>query len=152
MAVAVAAVGVAWLWLCSDDIFTSMHTRYPLSVARPSEHKPASRPLPRREAEQLAEALAAFSAGSRLRLLWSMLAGERTVEELAAENEMTQAATSQQLRVLREARLVRVRRKGRHAFYALHDHHVPELLAAMRHHFEHVESERPEALPDQAAL
>ena len=25
------------------------------------------------------------------------------------------------------------------AFYALHDHHIPELLAAMRHHYEHRE-------------
>jgi DNA-binding transcriptional ArsR family regulator len=108
-------------------------------VARASEHKPATRPLPRREAELLADSIAAFSTGSRLRLLWSMLQGERTVAELAAENEMTQAATSQQLRVLRDAKVVRVRRDGRHAYYGLHDHHLPELLAAMRHHYEHRE-------------
>ncbi|MDX6623264.1 MAG: ArsR family transcriptional regulator, nickel/cobalt-responsive transcriptional repressor [Solirubrobacterales bacterium] len=114
-----------------------MHTRYPLAVARPSEHKPATRPLPQREAELLAEAIAAFATASRLRLLWSMLQGERTVAELAAENEMTQPATSQQLGVLREANVVRVRRDGRQAFYGLHDHHIPELLAAMRHHYEH---------------
>jgi ArsR family transcriptional regulator len=106
-------------------------------MARPSEHKPATRPLPRREAELLAESIAAFSTASRLRLLWSLLQGERNVAELAAENEMTQAATSQQLRLLREAKLVCVRREGRQAFYGLHDHHIPELLAAMRHHYEH---------------
>ena len=111
-------------------------------MAGASEHKPVGRPLSRREAEQLAEAITAFATGSRLRLLWSMLPGERTVSELAAENGMSQAATSQQLRVLRDARLVRVRRDGRSAFYALHDHHVPELLAAMRHHYEHRESAR----------
>ena len=111
-------------------------------MARPSEHKPATRPLPRREAELLAESIAAFSTASRLRLLWSMLRGERTVEELAAENEMSQPATSQQLGVLRKAHLVRVRRDGRRAFYALHDHHVPDLLAAMRHHFEHREDDQ----------
>jgi DNA-binding transcriptional ArsR family regulator len=126
-----------------------MHTRYPPTVARPSEHKPASRPLPRREAELLAESIAAFSTGSRLRLLWSMLQGERTVEELAAENEMSQPATSQQLGVLRKAHLVRVRRDGRRAFYALHDHHVPELLAAMRHHFEHRESDQRRLADDE---
>jgi len=112
-------------------------------VARPSEHKAPSRPLPASEAAQLADAIAAFAAPGRLRLLWAMLDGERSVEALAAETGMTQAATSQQLRVLREARLVRVRRAGRRAFYELHDHHVPELLAAMRHHHEHLESERP---------
>jgi DNA-binding transcriptional ArsR family regulator len=41
--------------------------------------------------------------------------------------------------VLRDARLVKVRREGRHAFYSLHDYHVPDFLAAMRHHYEHVE-------------
>jgi len=117
-----------------------MHIYYPAAVARASEHKPATRPLPRREAELLAESIAAFSTGSRLRLLWSLLEGERSVAELAAENELTQAATSQQLRILRDAHLVRVRRDGRSAYYALHDHHVPELLAAMRHHFEHREA------------
>lgn len=126
------------------------YTIMPVDVARPSEHKPASRPLPREEAEQLAVAIAAFSTASRLRLLWSMLTGERTVEELAAENEMSQAATSQQLRVLREARLVTVRRDGRHAFYSLHDHHIPDLLAAMRHHYEHREAGQDSVRSDAA--
>jgi DNA-binding transcriptional ArsR family regulator len=36
--------------------------------------------------------------------------------------------------------LVKVRREGRHAFYSIHDHHVPDLLAAMRNHYEHVEA------------
>jgi DNA-binding transcriptional ArsR family regulator len=111
-------------------------------MARPSEHKSASRPLPLEEAEQLADAIGAFAASSRLRLLWALLPGERSVEELSGETGLTQSATSQQLRVLREARLVKVRRDGRRAFYALHDHHLPELLAAMRHHHEHVELER----------
>ena len=120
-----------------------MHTSYSPGVPRPSEHKPATRTLSRRESERLAESIAACATGSRLRVLWSMLGGERTVAELAAETGMTQAATSQQLRVLREAKVVRVRRDGRHAFYALHDHHIPELLTAMRHHYEHREGESP---------
>jgi DNA-binding transcriptional ArsR family regulator len=109
-------------------------------VARPSEHQPANRPLPPEEARHLAEAISAFGAASRLRLLWALIERERSVEELTQETGLTQSATSQQLRVLREAKLVKVRRTGRHAFYSLHDHHVPDLLAAMRHHYEHVES------------
>jgi len=108
-------------------------------MPRSSEHRPATRPLPPEEAQHLAAAISAFGAASRLRLLWALIEGERSVEELTAETGMTQSATSQQLRVLREARLVRARRDGRRAFYSLHDHHVPELLAAMRHHYEHVE-------------
>ena len=40
---------------------------------------------------------------------------------------------------LRDLRFVAVRRDGRHAHYRLHSHHVPELLAAIRHHHEHQE-------------
>jgi DNA-binding transcriptional ArsR family regulator len=109
-------------------------------MAQPSEHRPATRPLPPEEAEQLADAISAFATGSRLRLLWALLPEERSVEDLAAETGLSQSATSHQLKVLRDARLVKVRRKGRHAFYSLHDHHVPDFLAAMRHHYEHVES------------
>ncbi len=79
-----------------------------------------------------------FAGASRLQLMWAMLDGELTVEELAKRAGLTQSATSQQLRLLRQGRLVSVRREGRRAFYRLHDHHVPELLAALRHHHEHV--------------
>jgi DNA-binding transcriptional ArsR family regulator len=40
--------------------------------------------------------------------------------------------------MLRQQRLVAVRRDRQHAYYRLHDHHLPELLAALRHHHEHV--------------
>jgi len=111
-------------------------------MARASEHRPATRPLPVEEAERLAAAIGAFATSSRLLLLWAMLDGERSVDELAGATNLSQSATSHQLKVLRDARLVKVRREGRHAFYALYDHHVPDLLAAMRHHYEHVELEK----------
>ncbi len=95
------------------------------------------RPLSPSEAEQLAETVRAFGSASRLKLLWALMGGQRTVEQLAALTGMTQSATSHQLRLLRQLRLVDVRREGRHAHYTLHDHHLPELLAALRHHHEH---------------
>lgn len=104
-----------------------------------AEHRSAMRPLTVGEAESLAESMRAFGAGSRLRLLWAMLAGERTVEELVELTGLAPSAASQQLRLLRQGRLVAVRRAGRHAYYRLHDHHVAELLAAIRHHHEHLE-------------
>ena len=95
------------------------------------------------EAETLAEAMRAFGTASRLRLLWSIRDQERTVEELVAATGMSSSATSQQLRLLRQARLVTVRRAGRHAFYRLHDHHVADLLMAIRSHHDHTQ------LPEQ---
>jgi DNA-binding transcriptional ArsR family regulator len=99
------------------------------------------------EAEALAEAMRAFGAGSRLRLLWAMFDGERTVEQLSAAAGLEHSATSHQLRLLRHARLVAVRRSGRHAYYRLHNHHVADLLAAIRHHHEHVYPPDPVPVP-----
>jgi DNA-binding transcriptional ArsR family regulator len=116
-------------------------------VAHTSEHRDATAPLGAGEAERLAETIGAFATASRLKLLWAMLDGERNVEELSELTGLTQSSASQQLRVLRQARLVRVRRVGRRAFYGLHDHHVPELLTAMRHHHEHVHPEESPPVP-----
>lgn len=107
-------------------------------MAHPSEHGDANRVLPNAEAEGLAEALRAFGSASRLKLLWALLDGEQTVEALAAAADMEQSAASHQLRLLRQQRLVAVRRDGRHGYYRLFDHHLPELLAALRNHYEHV--------------
>jgi DNA-binding transcriptional ArsR family regulator len=117
-------------------------------VPDPAEHLSAERPLGVEEAEALAEATRAFGAGSRLRLLWAMMGGERTVEELVQATGLTPSAASHQLRLLRHGRLVAVRRDGRHAFYRLHDHHVADLLGAIRHHYEHVHPPESPAIPD----
>jgi len=105
-------------------------------VPHPAEHE-LSKPLAAEEAETLADAMRAFGTSSRLRLLWAMRDEERTVEELVVATGMSSSAASQQLRLLRQARLVAVRRSGRHAFYRLHDHHVADLLAAIRSHYDH---------------
>lgn len=112
-----------------------------------SEHLPVEGALSVEEAEALAESMRAFGAGSRLRLLWAMLPGERTVEELLEATGLAASAASHQLRLLRQERLTAVRREGRHAYYRLYDHHVAELLAAIRHHYEHANPPAPIPLP-----
>lgn len=85
----------------------------------------------------------ALGTPGRLRLMFALLSGERTVDELADSAGLGQSATSHHLRLLRSLRMVSVRREGRHAFYSLHDHHVADLLAAVRHHQEHVHPPEP---------
>jgi DNA-binding transcriptional ArsR family regulator len=70
-----------------------------------------------------------------------------TVEQLSERADLSQSAASHQLRLLRQGRLVRVRRNGRHAYYGLHDHHMVDLLAALRHHHEHVNPPAPLPVP-----
>lgn len=107
-------------------------------MPHPAEHDSASRVLSAAEAGEIAETLKALGSAPRLRLLIEMMEGERTVEELARAAGLEPSATSHHLRILRTLRLARVRRSGRHAHYALHDHHIGELLAAVRHHHEHL--------------
>jgi DNA-binding transcriptional ArsR family regulator len=120
-------------------------------MPHPSKHAAASRPLGLEEAAELAETLKALASPSRLQVLAELMAGERTVEQLAATAGLSPSATSHNLRILRSLRLVRARRDGRHAYYALYDHHVPQLLAAIRYHHEHVHPPAPVALPARDA-
>ena len=103
----------------------------------PSEHSPADRPFEPGEAGEIAEEMRAFAAGSRVRLLFELRRGERSVEDLATASGLDPNVVSQQLRVLRQLRFVASRREGRRIIYRLYDHHVGELLEAVRHHYEH---------------
>lgn len=88
-------------------------------MPHPLEHSAAHRPLGLAEAEVLAESMRAFGAASRVRLLFELLPGELAVEELAATINMDASAVSQQLRVLRQLRLVTAKRSGRHVVYTM---------------------------------
>ena len=83
--------------------------------------------------------MSAFATASRLRLLYALVGTERSVDELAARAGTTPNAVSQQLRILRHLRLVAARRDGRRVLYRLHDEHLVDLLAAIRHQLEHAE-------------
>ena len=117
-------------------------------MPHPAEHDPATRPIDAAEAEELTETLKALASPGRLRVLTALLVTDRTVEQLAAAADLSVSATSHHLRLLRTLRLVRPRRDGRHVHYALHDHHIADLLAAIRHHHEHVHPPAPARLPD----
>jgi DNA-binding transcriptional ArsR family regulator len=106
-------------------------------MPHPDEHSPATRPLERGEADQIAERMAAFATASRLKLLYALVGRELSVEDLADESGVPANAVSQQLRILRHLRLVTPRRDGRRMLYRLHDDHLVDLLSAIRHQLEH---------------
>lgn len=66
---------------------------------------------------------------TRLRLLFALKQEELCVCELAEFVEASQSAVSHQLRLLRNARLVRTRREGKMVYYRLDDDHVRYLLS-----------------------
>ena len=92
--------------------------------------------------EAVADVFKLLGDPTRVRLVDALTHGERCVCDLAALVGMTESAVSHQLRLLRAARLVRVRRAGRLAFYSLDDHHVVGLLHDTRKHVEEACEER----------
>jgi len=84
----------------------------------------------------VAEVFKLLSDPTRVRLVDALTHGERCVCDLASLIGLTESAVSHQLRLLRSARLVRVRRAGRLAFYSLDDHHVIGLVHDTRKHVE----------------
>jgi len=79
-------------------------------------------------ANHLADLFKAFADTTRLRLLSALCEGERCVHELTTLLELEQSAVSHQLRVLRDRRIVRHRKEGRHVFYRLEDKRMRRLL------------------------
>jgi len=86
--------------------------------------------------EAVADVFKLLGDPTRVRLVDALSHGERCVCDLATLIGLTESAVSHQLRLLRGARLVRVRRAGRQAFYSLDDHHVLGLVHDTRRHVE----------------
>jgi ArsR family transcriptional regulator, lead/cadmium/zinc/bismuth-responsive transcriptional repressor len=90
--------------------------------------------MPSTEVTAIADLFKMLGDGTRVRILDTLAQGERCVCDIAALVGMSESAVSHQLRLLRTTRLVRVRRAGRQAFYALDDHHIIGLLHDARRH------------------
>ncbi len=91
--------------------------------------------LPTASLLAVSELLKLLGDPTRLRIVGALsAAGELCVCDLSAALDMSQSAISHQLAMLRRARLVRYRRDGKSAVYALDDGHVGELLAVATAH------------------
>jgi len=75
---------------------------------------------------------------TRLRIIWALLDGEHSVNELADLVGAQPAGVSQHLAKLRLARLVRTRRDGTRIFYVADDVHVRRLAEEVLSHADHV--------------
>ena len=82
----------------------------------------------------MAEFFGVLADPTRLRLISLLSASECCVCDLAENLDVSESAVSHQLRALRNARIVRYRKKGRQVFYRLHDHHVVSLYENVREH------------------
>lgn len=86
------------------------------------------------ELYDLAELFKVFGDSTRIRILYVLQTAEVCVCDLAEVLNMTQSAISHQLKILKQAKLVRARREGKSVFYALADDHVRTIVAQGREH------------------
>lgn len=77
----------------------------------------------------LAELFKVFGDSTRIRILWALEESEMCVCDIANLLNMTQSAISHQLRVLRQAALVKSRRDGKVVYYSLDDEHVQQIIS-----------------------
>lgn len=77
---------------------------------------------------RLAEFFKVFGDVTRIKILWALVESELCVCDIAVLLSMTQSAISHQLRVLKQARLVKARKDGKVVYYALDDEHVKQIL------------------------
>ncbi len=88
------------------------------------------------ELYDLAELFKVFGDSTRIRILFVLFEAEVCVCDLAQALHMTQPAISHQLKILKQAKLVRSRREGKSVFYSLADGHVRTIIAQGREHIE----------------
>lgn len=82
----------------------------------------------------LAELYKIFGDSTRIRILYTLFESEMCVNDIAESLNMTMSAISHQLRILKQARLVKYRKEGKTVFYALSDDHVKSIIAMGMEH------------------
>lgn len=86
----------------------------------------------------LAELFKVFGDSTRMKIINALINSELCVCEIAEITNSTPSAISHQLRVLKQAKLVKYRKDGKSVFYSLDDEHVKEIFEKGREHIEEV--------------
>lgn len=90
------------------------------------------------EIGELADLFKLLGDPTRLRILYALVeTGELCVCDLSAVVGVPETSVSHALRLLRMAGVVRARRDGRMAYYAIDDHHVRLVLDLAAEHLRH---------------
>lgn len=85
----------------------------------------------------LSEIFKALGDGTRIKILHALSQQELCVCDIAEVVEMSQSLVSHQLRILRNLRLVRFRKKGKNVYYSLDDDHIINLFSQGLAHIRH---------------
>ena len=81
-----------------------------------------------------AELFKVFGDSTRAKIICALTISEMCVCDIAALLSMTSSAISHQLRILKQARIVRSRRDGKIIYYSLDDAHIKQLFDTATDH------------------
>ena len=84
----------------------------------------------------LAELFKVFGDSTRIRILYALFESELCVGDMAQLLGISQSAVSHQLKILKDAKLVKFRREGKIIFYMLDDEQVRTMLSMGMEHVE----------------
>ena len=84
----------------------------------------------------LAEFFKVFADSTRMKIIYALMDKELCVGDIAEIVNTTQSAISHQLRVLKQAKLVKFRKDGKEVYYSLDDEHIEEIVKKGREHIE----------------
>lgn len=87
--------------------------------------------------EELSQIFKTLGDPTRLKIIHALSKGHLCVCDIAEVINMSQSATSHQLRILRNMRLVKYKKEGKSAIYSLDDDHVLQLFNQGLEHTDH---------------
>ncbi len=91
---------------------------------------------PEDELLDLAELFKVFGDTTRIKILYVLFESEMCVCDIAKVLGMSQSAVSHQLRLIKQAKLIKNRREGKTVFYSLADDHVTTIIGMAKQHLE----------------
>ncbi len=84
----------------------------------------------------LAEFFKVFADSTRMKIIYALMENELCVCDIANIVQTTQSAISHQLRLLKQAKLVKFRKEGKVVYYSLDDDHISQIVRKGREHIE----------------
>ena len=84
----------------------------------------------------IAENFKVFGDSTRMKIIAALLEDKLNVSEIATITNSTQSAVSHQLRVLKQAKLVKAEKEGKSVYYSLDDEHVIDIYEIGKQHVE----------------
>lgn len=84
--------------------------------------------------DDIAELFKILGDSTRVKILYSLAKGELNVGKICDNVGLNASAVSHQLRVLRQAHLVKSRKKGKEVYYSIDDDHVETIFKCALEH------------------